>query len=84
MAADDDGEGHNDAPHGIRDLPLHGDHGKRQDDHASSDEERAHECYSEARENLGNLQEEIGPFDFFLGGTPLDVVRDQMGENSLA
>jgi len=49
------------------------------DDHGEG-EEGDDDGAPESVENLGNLLEEIGKFDFFSGGAPNHVVREQMGK----
>jgi hypothetical protein len=83
VTTDDNGEWHDDAPYGVRNLPFHRDHGEHQSDHASEDDERANEGNSEAHEDLRHFKEEVGSFHFLLGGTPSDVIGDQVCEDSL-
>jgi hypothetical protein len=84
MTADDDGEWDDDAPYCVRDLPFQGDHREHHSDHTPKDDERANQGDSEATEDLRYFEEEVGSFHFLLGGTPSNVVRDQMCEDSLA
>ncbi|CAG8743227.1 2772_t:CDS:1, partial [Acaulospora colombiana] len=39
---------------------------------------------TETLEDLGHFEEKVGSFDFLFRGSPCDIVRDQMSENSLA
>lgn len=48
--------------------------------YSDEDTEGKDEGEPEAFEDPWNLYEEVGPFDFFLCGSPSDVVRKQMSE----
>ena len=65
-------------------MPFHREHGEHHSDHAPEDEDRANEGNSEAHQDLRHFKEEVGPLHFLLGGTPSDVVGNQVRENGLA
>ena len=60
-----------------------GDHVRREDDHAGGDNDTCDEGDPETLDDLGNLEPKVGALDFLLCCSPRDVVREQVGEQSL-
>jgi hypothetical protein len=54
---------------------THDDHNYR--------EERERECEAESLDHLRDLDEEVGAFDLLLRRAPLNIVRDQVGDEGL-
>jgi hypothetical protein len=79
-----DGEGQREDAGPVRDdAPLVRDEAKGEDNHRRDADEAKDDGDPEAFKDLGDLDEEVGALDFFLGCSPLDIVRDEMGEEGL-
>lgn len=83
QASEREGE-HNGPVRGNGVAPPNRGEGCREDDDAHDADERDAEGDAEAAEDLGDLKEEVGALDFLLGGSPLDVVAEEVGEEGFA
>ncbi|CAG8618980.1 2119_t:CDS:2, partial [Acaulospora colombiana] len=81
---DRDRQWDNDRPVIVRDLPVHGYGRSGEYNHGGNGRDREEERDAETSEDLGHFEEKVGSFDFLLGRSPLDIVREQVGEDGLA
>ena len=83
MTPNSDRQREDDGPVDTRDAPADRDEVRSEDGHADGGDDGDDERKPEPPNDLGDLEPEVGTFDFLLGRAPGDVVREQMGKESL-
>ena len=76
-------QGEDHGPPAAVNAPLDGNQCSGDDDDTGNDQDRHGQREPETLRDLGNFLEEIGPFDFLLRRTPLDVVGEEVRKNGL-
>jgi hypothetical protein len=83
MARDTQREREDDGPVARRNTPVHRHRVERERDHGAHGKHTQHQRDAEPAEDLRDLEEEVRALDLLLGGTPLDVVAEQMRKEGL-
>lgn len=73
-------KGQDNSPVKARDPPIDGNCRGGENYHSSEGDEAHDESNAETLPYPRNLDEEVGSLNFLFGGTPSDVVREQVGK----